>query len=81
MDVTYESEGFIEKNRDTVPDEHLENLRSTSNTFLGEVLETSAAVRDRETATAAPKAGNAIAKRSAPKYIGSRALWTLVYQA
>lgn len=65
VDVTYESEGFIEKNRDTVPDEHLENLRNTSNSFLGDVLETSTAVRDRETATAAPKASNAIAKRSA----------------
>ncbi|QIW98515.1 hypothetical protein AMS68_004033 [Peltaster fructicola] len=56
VDVTYESEGFIEKNRDTVPDEHLENLRKTTNKFLGQVLETSATVRDRDTAAANPKA-------------------------
>ncbi|KAJ8606057.1 hypothetical protein MRB53_041212 [Persea americana] len=56
VDVTYESEGFIEKNRDTVPDEHLENLRKTSNKFLADVLEISATVRDRDTAAAATKA-------------------------
>lgn len=38
-DVTYEIEGFIEKNRDTVPDEHLALLASTKNTFLKEVLD------------------------------------------
>ncbi|KAL5511492.1 MYO2 [Sanghuangporus vaninii] len=40
LDVTYEVEGFIEKNRDTVPDEHLALLASTTNPFLKEVLET-----------------------------------------
>ncbi|KAL5532985.1 MYO2 [Sanghuangporus sanghuang] len=40
LDVTYEVEGFIEKNRDTVPDEHLALLGSTTNPFLKEVLET-----------------------------------------
>ena len=40
LDVTYEVEGFIEKNRDTVPDEHLTLLGGTSNSFLKEVLET-----------------------------------------
>ena len=40
QDVTYEVEGFIEKNRDTVPDEHLALLASTKNDFLKEVLET-----------------------------------------
>ena len=40
LDVTYEVEGFIEKNRDTVPDEHLTLLGGTSNGFLKEVLET-----------------------------------------
>ncbi|OQO03613.1 hypothetical protein B0A48_10278 [Cryoendolithus antarcticus] len=66
IDVTYESDGFIDKNRDTVPDEQLENLRQTSNGFLREVLETSAAVRDRETASLNPsKAATAVGKRSA----------------
>lgn len=37
--MTYEIEGFIEKNRDTVPDEHLALLASTKNTFLKEVLD------------------------------------------
>jgi len=57
IDVTYESEGFIEKNRDTVPDEHLEVLRESSNPFLTEVLEASATVRERDTAATNPKAG------------------------
>jgi len=38
LDVTYDSEGFLEKNRDTVPDEHLALLQSTSNGFLKDVL-------------------------------------------
>ncbi|MCJ1393812.1 Myosin type-2 heavy chain 1 [Xylographa bjoerkii] len=52
-DVTYESDGFIEKNRDTVPDEHMEVLRLTTNSFLGEVLEAAATVREKDLATAA----------------------------
>ncbi|KAG8772966.1 Myosin type-2 heavy chain 1 [Serendipita sp. 397] len=39
VDVTYEAEGFLEKNRDTVPDEHLSLLASTKNVFLKEVLD------------------------------------------
>jgi myosin-5 len=39
LEVTYEVEGFIEKNRDTVPDEHLTLLASTKNPFLKEVLD------------------------------------------
>jgi myosin V len=39
LDVTYETEGFLEKNRDTVPDEHLALLSFTSNAFLKEVLD------------------------------------------
>ncbi|ETN40215.1 uncharacterized protein HMPREF1541_04491 [Cyphellophora europaea CBS 101466] len=50
LDVTYESEGFIEKNRDTVPDEQMEVLRKASNKFLVEVLDTAIAVRDKESA-------------------------------
>ncbi|KXL51019.1 hypothetical protein M433DRAFT_7133 [Acidomyces richmondensis BFW] len=64
VDVTYESDGFIEKNRDTVPDEQLEVLRNTSSLFLSEVLEVSANVRERDTAAVAPKA-TALGKRSA----------------
>lgn len=39
MDVNYEVEGFIEKNRDTVPDELVEVLNATSSPFLQQVLE------------------------------------------
>jgi myosin-5 len=38
-DVTYEVDGFLEKNRDTVPDEHMLLLASTKNPFLREVLD------------------------------------------
>lgn len=39
LDVTYEAEGFLEKNRDTVPDEQMALLASTKNPFLREVLD------------------------------------------
>lgn len=38
MEVAYEAEGFIEKNRDTVPDELIEVLNNTENEFLKEIL-------------------------------------------
>lgn len=53
IDVTYESDGFIEKNRDTVPDEHMEVLRLSSNSFLAEVLEAASAAREKDSATVA----------------------------
>ncbi len=53
INVTYESDGFIEKNRDTVPDEHMEVLRLSTNSFLGEVLEAASIVREKDSATAA----------------------------
>lgn len=39
LDVTYEVDGFLEKNRDTVPDEHMALLASSKNPFLKEVLD------------------------------------------
>ncbi|CAG9999951.1 unnamed protein product [Clonostachys byssicola] len=64
VDVTYESEGFIEKNRDTVPDEHMNVLRATSNEFLKSVLDAAAAVREKDVASASsavkPAAGRKI---------------------
>jgi myosin-5 len=61
IDVTYESDGFIEKNRDTVPDEHMEVLRRSTNKFLGEVLDVAAMIREKETAaTTSAKPGAAI---------------------
>jgi myosin V len=55
LDVTYESDGFIDKNRDTVPDEQMEVLRRSSNSFLVEVLDTAIAVRDKESAASSIK--------------------------
>ena len=52
IDVTYESDGFIEKNRDTVPDEHMEVLANSTNSFLKEVLVAASAVRDKDSAAA-----------------------------
>jgi myosin-5 len=39
LDVTYEVDGFLEKNRDTVPDEQMSLLAATKNMFLREVLD------------------------------------------
>lgn len=39
LDVTYDVDGFIDKNKDTVPDEHLALLSTTTSPFLREVLE------------------------------------------
>lgn len=50
LDVTYESEGFIEKNRDTIPDEQMEVLKSTTSPFFKRVLEVSALVREKDSA-------------------------------
>ncbi|GAA6061411.1 hypothetical protein JCM10212_004469 [Sporobolomyces blumeae] len=81
LDVTYEADGFLEKNRDTVPDEHLSLLASTTNTFLKEVLDradaTKAAVAEAEAAKAAARPQSTIMdKRSStlggPKPLGGR---------
>lgn len=56
IDVTYESDGFIEKNRDTVPDEHMEILRNSSNYFIREILAAAAAVRERDSAATSSRA-------------------------
>nr|AEG78601.1 MYO2 [Cryptococcus gattii] len=37
-DVTYDVDGFVEKNRDTVPDQHLDLLQNSDNGFLREVV-------------------------------------------
>ena len=56
IDVTYESDGFIEKNRDTVPDEHMAVLRASTNKFLGSVLEAAASVREKDLASVSSNA-------------------------
>ncbi|KAG0172475.1 Myosin type-2 heavy chain 1 [Apophysomyces sp. BC1034] len=42
-DVQYESENFLDKNKDTVPDEHMALLQSAEFDFLKEVLDKAAA--------------------------------------
>ncbi|KAF4469903.1 myosin MYO2 [Fusarium albosuccineum] len=56
IDVTYESEGFIEKNRDTVPDEHMAVLRASTNGFLKKVLDAASAVREKDVASSSSNA-------------------------
>lgn len=58
MEVNYESEGFIEKNRDSVPDEHMEVLTSSTNAFFREVIEYS-----QELASSTEKAASASKSR------------------
>ncbi|GAA5957892.1 hypothetical protein JCM10213_004622 [Rhodosporidiobolus nylandii] len=76
LDVTYDGEGFLEKNRDTVPDEHLALLSSTTNAFLKEVLDradaTKAAVAEAEAAKAAAAAAAAPAASKRTSVMGGR---------
>ncbi|ODV89218.1 hypothetical protein CANCADRAFT_3849 [Tortispora caseinolytica NRRL Y-17796] len=62
MNVTYESEGFIEKNRDTVSEGHLEHLVTCSNEFLNNVFrEVMDAIPPQPEPTKAP--GKAVARK------------------
>lgn len=72
VDVTYESEGFIEKNRDTVPDEHMEVLRASSNSFLNELLEAASTVRERDNAAAQQKPSAVAASGKRPGAAATR---------
>ncbi|KAK5016021.1 Myosin type-2 heavy chain 1, partial [Cryomyces antarcticus] len=72
IDVTYESDGFIEKNRDTVPDEHMEVLRASSNSFLADVLDAAFTVRERDAAAANVKAGTVAAPGRRPGVAAAR---------
>ncbi|KAJ2689086.1 Myosin type-2 heavy chain 1 [Coemansia spiralis] len=74
-DVTYEGDGFLEKNKDTVPDEILELLCSSSFGFLGDLaMEASAAVAAAASApvSASPRmgggrvVGGGVLRRQAP---------------
>jgi myosin V len=70
LDVTYEVEGFLEKNRDTVPDEHMVLLNDTKNAFLKEVMDvalgvTKAGDPPKTPSSPAPSdAGSGASKRS-----------------
>jgi len=68
-DVTYDVDGFIDKNRDTVPDEHLALLQESNNEFLKEILDAAlvaanAAKANGDAKTApGPKKAGAVAKK------------------
>ncbi|KAM0754413.1 myosin V [Meredithblackwellia eburnea MCA 4105] len=65
LDVTYEAEGFLEKNRDTVPDEHLALLGATTNPFLKDVLERATATAEAaEGDSAATTTSSTVSKRT-----------------
>ncbi|KAG0149478.1 hypothetical protein CROQUDRAFT_653551 [Cronartium quercuum f. sp. fusiforme G11] len=53
LDVTYEGEGFLEKNKDSVPDEHLNLLFATQNDFLKDILEKAQEIRNSPTGASA----------------------------
>jgi myosin-5 len=59
LDVTYEAEGFLEKNRDTVPDEQVAVLAATSNVFLKEVLDRATAAAEANDAAKADRPSSA----------------------
>lgn len=64
VDVEYDATGFIEKNRDTVSDGHLETLKQTTNARLKEIMETvdkqnEAVQKQKEEAAPKPKFGRA----------------------
>lgn len=50
LDVAYDTEGFVEKNRDTVSDGQKETLKNTNNAFLLEILSNSAAEEPKQEA-------------------------------
>lgn len=60
LDVTYDIEGFIEKNRDTVGEGHLEVMKNTTNPLLQSILEiidkNAAALEASKPETKAPRA-------------------------
>ncbi|KAI9488412.1 P-loop containing nucleoside triphosphate hydrolase protein [Zychaea mexicana] len=55
-EVQYEAEGFIDKNKDTVPDEHLTLLQNAESGFLVEMLQTATAAAAEAAKESAPPA-------------------------
>ncbi|KAG1144412.1 hypothetical protein G6F37_004605 [Rhizopus arrhizus] len=66
-EVEYDSEGFIDKNKDTVPDELLNLLQSAESPFLVDMLQTATAAAtaasQESKPTPAKKVGMAVAKK------------------
>ena len=71
LDVEYSSAGFVEKNKDTVPDEHLNLLNNTSNPFLKEVLDTAVNLHKPDEPSEASGGDSAAAKPGPRKLAGA----------
>ncbi|KAG0174050.1 Myosin type-2 heavy chain 1 [Apophysomyces sp. BC1034] len=50
-DVQYEADGFLDKNKDTVPEEHLALLQSAESTFLVEMMQTANSITSANAVT------------------------------
>ncbi|CAI5757143.1 unnamed protein product [Candida verbasci] len=59
LDVTYDMDGFIEKNRDTVGEGHLDVMKNTTNPLLKSILD----IIDKNSATVEPKPGKIANKK------------------
>lgn len=82
LDVTYEVEGFLEKNRDTVPDEHMALLMDTKNAFLKEVLDAAfAANKAPDAAPASPTVSDTSNKSKRQSIIPDPGRQSLMSQA
>ncbi|GMM35428.1 myosin 2 [Saccharomycopsis crataegensis] len=68
IDVEYDAEGFIEKNRDTVGDGHLETLKNTTNERLKDIIET---VERQNEEVQKQKEAEAAANKPKPKFGGT----------
>lgn len=76
LDVPYDTEGFVEKNRDTVSDGQKDTLKATTNEFLNEVLTRSEkSVNNEEGKVAPPKPGR---KAPAKETLGSKFKGSLI---
>ncbi|KAI9264410.1 P-loop containing nucleoside triphosphate hydrolase protein [Sporodiniella umbellata] len=63
-EVEYDSEGFLDKNKDTVPDELLNLLQTAQSPFLVDMLQTAtAAANSQEVKSSPKKVGMAVAKK------------------
>ncbi|KAI8987940.1 P-loop containing nucleoside triphosphate hydrolase protein [Mycotypha africana] len=59
-EVEYDAEGFLDKNKDTVPDEILALLQNADSTFLVEMLQTATAAASAATQEAKPTIGKKV---------------------
>nr|ACZ80660.1 putative MYO2 [Cryptococcus depauperatus] len=67
-EVTYSVEGFIEKNKDTVPDEHLTLLQNSTNELLRQILDAAFQTKNTTTVTAQKEVSTTQAsKKSVPR--------------